>query len=500
MGTDSSATKPRKHWIRKLLLAFGLIVAMIVLAAPWILGNTSLRDQLVAMLVNDPSISVTTHDASLGYFSPFSIGGLHVDAGNGATVVEIERIQADKSWMAMMWQRPELGTFTFQEPSFRVVLPEEIEKNVEAGQESAVVDPNHPPVLLPVLTAAIEDASIVVLKAGEKQPIVDLEDLSVTFRLKRDEIGSVLEIDPVTIFDRQELTPELMDKGLQLVAPLLGNEIGADGEFSFRIDEFRIPVGGTGAADEARRIEIAGVVQLHRASVGLKDTVMAKIIGLATELLGAQMPDMLTVANDSEVKFHIVDGRVYHEGFALMLPYRDSNVQLQSSGFVSLDGELDVVLTLQLPAENLGQSKLAKMFSSDPIRVGIKGTIEDPKVELIHDKDWSKLLPGLFGGDKSVVGEDGIENDAPEDAAESPNSGESGERADDEKLGEAVDVAAEIAERVADLLKKRREKAKEREEAGGDSGQSEKLFPKLRERRQNRRGRRNKENDNGDRG
>ena len=315
-------------------------------------------------------------------------------------MVDFERIQADKSWLTMFWRRPDLGKFTFVRPTIGLVTGDANEQTPPV-ERVTTTEPPDKIAWLPILTADIENASVVVRRPGDDNPIVDLEDINVTFHLERDEFGSVVVINPVTIFDRQELTPELCNKGLQLVAPLLGNEIGADGEFSFRIDKFSLPVGGIGTADEARRIEIAGAVQLHRASVGLKDTVIARVIGLVTELLGEPLPEFLTVANESQVKFHILDGRVHHEGFAMMLPYRDSNVELQSSGFVSLQGELDVVLALKFPVKHLGQSRVAKLFSSEPIRVSITGRMEEPKVKLVSDKDWNDRLLGLVGRDKS---------------------------------------------------------------------------------------------------
>ncbi len=488
MNTDSVNPKTRIHWLKKLLLTLALLVLVLAVVTPWVLGNTGLRDRLVASLVNNPAVNITTRKASLGYISPFSIDGLHIDADEGATVIDFERIQADKSWLAIFWDRPELGRFRFVRPSIGVVVPERVdEQQTPDGKPESTETPKEI-ALLPILTADIENASVAVHRPGDEKPVVDLEDINVTFHLKRDEFGSVFVIDPATIFDRQELTRELCDKGLQLVAPLLGKEIGADGAFSFRIDNFSLPVGGTETADKARRIEIAGAVQLHRASVGLRDTAIARVIGLAVELLGEPLPELLTVATETEVKFHIVDGRVHHEGFALLLPYRDSDVRLQSSGFVSLDGELDVVLAMQLPVEHLGQSKFAKMFTSDPIRVSITGTMEDPKMQLINDKDWNDLLSGLLEGDKS--GEAGETDEA--GAAANPGEGEN--EGEPERVEKAAETAVEIAERVAELLKKRRENAKDREGFDDTSEREERLLPKMRDRIQERRERRKKDN------
>lgn len=476
MGRDPVATKPRRHLLKKLLLGLVLLIVILIALAPWILGNTGLRDHLVALLIDDPSVQTTTREASVGYFSPFSIGGLEVIADDGATAIQIEQIQAEKSWLSMYWDRPELGTFTFVQPVIRVVVPKDNDVlPADAPEAEAPSPPAEANSQLPILTAAIEDASIAVYHANDEQPVIDLQDIDVTFHLERDDAGSVFVIDPITVFDHQELTPELCDQGLQLIAPLLGKEIGADGEFSFRLEAFQIPIGGANIDDNVRRIEIAGTVELHRASVGLKDSPIARFVGLAAELLGESIPEMLTVANDCEVAFHLVDGRIHHRGFALMLPYRDSYVQLESSGFVSLDGELDIMLTLQLPAEHLGESKLAKMFADDPIQVSITGTMEDLDVELVGDQDWSDRLSNLF---------------SPKEPDATGQAGDVDELGDVDDREKQVETAVEIAERVSAMLKRNREKKKSRGEANGSS---ERLRPRRRDRIQERRDRREKD-------
>lgn len=490
MKQETKKAPPRRG-LKKWLVSAAIVLFVLIVAIPWVLGNTSLRDQLVAKLVDNPAVQVTTRKASVGYFSPLSIDGLEVNADRGATVVEFDRIEADKSWLSMLIQRPELGTFTFVHPSFDLVVPEDAMTGDDENNSDETSGENETALagseLLPILTADIQNAAVKVRRSVGGQPVVDLNGIDVTFHLQRDDAGSVFVVDPVTVFDHQELTPEICDKGLQLVAPLLGNEIGANGEFSFRIDKFRLPIGGDNLEDEARRVEIEGAVQLHRAQISLKDTVTGRVVEMTTKLLGEVLPDALTVANDSEVKFHLVDGQVHHEGFALMLPFRNSNVQLKSSGLVSLDGELDIILAMELPASHLGDSEFAKMFIKDPIQVSIKGNVEDPQVEFIDNQGWPDRLVGLFGG------EDSGETDGDDPQAESDANNQQGSAGDVEM---AADAALEIAERLGGLLKQRRENAREADAGKNEASEKERerLLPGLRDRFKGRRERRSKDN------
>ena len=53
----------------------------------------------------------------------------------------------------------------------------------------------------------------------------------------------MLTLAPVTLFEKQKLTPEVGDELLHLVAPTLGDFTGVQGEISLSLDTFRVPLG-----------------------------------------------------------------------------------------------------------------------------------------------------------------------------------------------------------------------------------------------------------------
>jgi hypothetical protein len=485
LAMNNQTTKPpMTRLLYKLVLAFSLFALLILVLTPWIIGNTGLRDRLLALLIDNPAVSVSTRGASLGYFSQFSVDGLHIDVEHSSTVIDLERIEASKSWPSMLIDRPELGRFVFVRPSFQVRTSERTGPSPQDLEPSPMeTTASAPTAMLPNLTAEINEASVKIYGPQNTSPVVDLQNINAIFQLQRTPTHSQLVLEPTLIFDHQELTPELCDSGLQLVAPLLGNEIGAGGEFSFSIEEFRLPLIQFKTKEEIQGIVIEGTIQLHQAAIRLRETTTAKVIELVTELLGESVPDMIQVAKESEVSFRIVDGCVFHEGFVLMLPYRDSNVRLRSSGFVYLDGKLDVKMELQLPFRHFGTSQISKVLSETPIQVGISGTLENPKLQLLTESDWSAGITNLVRKlQKSQTSENQIV----------PSGNEQNDNPD--IVTASADAAALVANRISEFLKRRQDENSNSSESDERAERRGRLIPSLRDRIQERRNRRNKEN------
>lgn len=417
---EKTTSAKRPKWPR-IVIGLILIVVGLVIMMPWILANTSLRNQLLGALVKDPSVSISSEGASFGYFSPTSIQGLEIDVDQGQSNIKIEEIKTSKSWLAMLMERPQLGEFTFLKPVVVVTVDgseiddgEDGDGNLDEGtngdapsdtKQTGRSDAKPAP---PQFTAVIEDASIVVKNEGDDEPAIDIENVNITVHIDEEDAGSVLIIDPIVVFDRQEVTPDLCEQGLHLVAPLLAEHVEADGEFSFQIDKFRLPLNEEDEDEAARKIEIAGQVDLHRASVGLKDSIATRLIRMAANIGGGEIPDRINVVEETQVVFHVVDGRVHHEGFAFVLPQKDSSILVSSSGSVGLDRTIDLLVELALPEEGLGDSKLAELLSSEPIRLQVIGTIDEPEIKLAQNEAWIGKVESLIeaaegGGDESEL-------------------------------------------------------------------------------------------------
>lgn len=401
-------TLPTKRKGRRILIA-SAAVALILLGLPWVLAKTSLRDRLLTSIANSDEIVIQSQDASFGYLAPLALSGLRVESRDKVTVIEVDHIEADRSWLGLLFSRPELGVFRFDRPkvdihmqlltSYPDLQPNQVDKSID----------------LPMLAAMVRDASVVVRTSESGEPPIDVEQVSVTLRLEREHNQSVLRIDPTTVFDHQRLTPELCGRGLQLIAPLLADEIAAEGEFSLRLQEFYVPLGKTGPADKSA-IRIRGELELHQASVGLKNTIVSNVIDLIVKLFRDSRPETMTVAQDVNVRFQVVDGRVHHQGLALLLPRGESSIEVISNGSVGLDESLDLLISIYLPVGMLGESALAKTLTNDAIVVAVHGTFDNPEIGLPNKANWIHSIEGLLSPSGDGSSDDGSSDDALQEA------------------------------------------------------------------------------------
>ncbi|MCU0963316.1 MAG: hypothetical protein MUF48_24755, partial [Pirellulaceae bacterium] len=377
-------------------VACGLVLAGLALA-PWLLGKTFLRDRLLNALVANDEVKISSRGASFGYMSPLSLSGLAIEDRAGNASITVATVAAERSWLQMLLSRPDLGRFTVEEPRFDVTLrggTPVVPTGLDAGEPTRRGS-------LPTLVAEIRNAGVRVQTLDAPTPVIDLEDINVTFQLLREGETSLLVVEPVTIFDHQPLTPELCGTGLQLVAPLVADAVTAHGAFTFRLDEFRLPLGMVDAQQRAEAVQVRGVLELHAAKLGLRSSIIQRLIELAVRLLGDELPAEITVAQDLRVAFHVADGRVHHEGLALVLPHRDSAIRLQSSGSVGMDESLDLEVEIQLPSGLLGDSRLGSQLASRPLRLKVAGTLAAPQLRLAEDQSWVRQLAERVLGDAS---------------------------------------------------------------------------------------------------
>lgn len=135
---------------------------------------------------------------------------------------------------------------------------------------------------------------------------------------------------------------------------------------------------------------------MHRASVALKNTIASNVTGLIVTLLGNSLPDTMTVAKGVNVRFQVINGRIHHQGLALLLPRGESSIEIVSNGSVGLDETLDLQVSIHLTAGMLGQSALAKGLTSDPIVIAVEGTLDNPEIGLPKKSGWVQALERLI--------------------------------------------------------------------------------------------------------
>ena len=99
-------------------------------------------------------------------------------------------------------------------------------------------------------------------------------------------------------------------------------------------------------------------------------------------------PALLKI-DDQKVDFHLVDGRVYHQGLSM----KTGDVTIRTRGWVGLDETVNIVAEIPVKPEWAAQrnSPLAGL-GEDVIRIPIQGNLKDPKFD---NRVMAKLIETL---------------------------------------------------------------------------------------------------------
>jgi hypothetical protein len=103
----------------------GLLVLLVLLGlhyVPSVLARAPFRDRILRKIVKSKTFTIQSEGASFGYMSPVTLTGLRLESDLGSSLIEIERIQSEYSWLELMVSRPELGTFWVERPKIDIVI------------------------------------------------------------------------------------------------------------------------------------------------------------------------------------------------------------------------------------------------------------------------------------------------------------------------------------------------------------------------------------------
>ncbi len=397
---ENESPKPRKRWKRVAWIVLGLIV-LFVACLPTIAAKTSLRNTVVNHALDDPRLTATVDSASFGWLSSTSLDQLKVQRDDDRLLVTIDRVFLERSLLGLLLARPDIGGIEIDRPH--------LEFTMRAGQEelplddlaAAIKKKDRPET---TFNAEVRRADIVLRAADVPEPVVDVDEVTLTLRLRQSGGGSGREfvIDPAVVLDHQELTPELCDRGLHLVAPVLAETASVEGEVSVEIEEFLLPVDDPkGAAGAEDRLKIVGNVALHDVRSNLKNPILIQTTKLVAGLLEKSPPETIRVLENSRIHFHVADEGVYHEGLAFVLPDISDELVIRTSGFVGVDRRLDLVIEATIPSQLTAGIPVVETFSQRPLKLAVHGTIDKPKVGFADGQDvLDELAARLENGEK----------------------------------------------------------------------------------------------------
>lgn len=401
---------PKRRWLRRALIGLALTLALVA-AAPYIAQYPPVRDWLVNALAKRENVRAEVGGASFGWFTPLELRDVRVDSPQGAPLLNVARIRAAKPWWQLALSQKRLGRFFIGAPHVTLLASpsgwnfEGIGPAKEASQRPADPGDRSEPSDKPELTAVLQDAAVVLRRAGIEEPLLDVEGVHATVDIRYLEDTRWLIVQPFQPLDRKQLTPEMCNNGLQLIAPILANATWVSGEVSLSIDEFRLPLDRRAAEDpQLPPAFAAGRLDMHSVETGLKNPLLQEIANKVATLLGSKMPTRVRIANETQVQFELRDRRVYHEGLAFGLPEVSPNLVIRTSGYVGLDKSLDLRVEAPTSLDWAFDGPIAQRLSGKSIELAVTGTLDDPKVSFPEDKGLVQQLANLVSENPEETG------------------------------------------------------------------------------------------------
>ena len=266
---------------------------------------------------------------------------------------------------------------------------------------------------------------------------------------------------PGNILTNVDITPEMYQGWLQYVAPMLAQATSAEGELSLNLERAEIVPG------DLKKQNIAGKVIIHRAAIGpgpLSSSVLQLVqyvqairkgdiaaataaIPLAGNVLNTLAPNALPGAalpgaalpgaalpggilpggilpgsaptsaaappqlgnqwlqlQEQTIEFLVQDGNVIHREFVMQI----GDVQVKSNGVVSLDGTVEMLLSIPIQEDWVKQQAYLQPLSGKSIDIPVRGTLNQPQV------DWrsiATLTTNLATGTAVQAGQNAIQRE-----------------------------------------------------------------------------------------
>jgi hypothetical protein len=160
------------------------------------------------------------------------------------------------------------------------------------------------------------------------------------------------------------LTPASCTSALGYALPALANVLEAEGQLSLTIDSAHVPLANPSAA----QIEGRFVIHSGRVAPGP----LVRELGVLL-----RVPSGASLAHESVVPFRMASGRISHNNLELAFP----DLTVRTQGSVGIDGSLELVAEMPVPPKWLGDSKVGKGLAGQTIRLPIRGTLANPKLD-----------------------------------------------------------------------------------------------------------------------
>ena len=242
-----------------------------------------------------------------------------------------------------------------------------------------------------------QDASLVIRLPGRSDPLIDVDGVDLTMRVEDSPTGRVIAVDPVQVLDQEKIDRRLASSLLHLIEPDLWYSPELLGEVSLTLDKLRIPV-GLPDKEWAEELEVRGTLAVHQVATVAKDPLRQAIVKILADLYGKEATEIVRVSHDTEIDFHVHDGRLYYEGLCFGFPDIDPALLVTSKGSVGYDESLDLHVVLP----RLDKAKLAE---KGPVLCHVTGTMSNPQLSITD----ASLVVRLPDHPEALIDVDGVD-------------------------------------------------------------------------------------------
>jgi translocation and assembly module TamB len=189
-----------------------------------------------------------------------------------------------------------------------------------------------------------------------------------------------LVVPPGRLVERVALTPEMCNRWVRWVVPLLGKSTSTEGLVSVDAGGGRIPLGDPFGG------EMSGQILFERLEV-TPSGAMQPLVNLIVKLQSVIDPRfafgdkaVLLRVRPEPVQVRLAERRLWHEGLVM----DSGQLSIRTKGSVGGDGSLDMLVELAFRGDIAGQTPVIAKLLQTPLVIPLRGTVHRPQFDAGH--------------------------------------------------------------------------------------------------------------------
>lgn len=390
-----STTKPEpplaRRWHRRVAIGTALLLLVALaclLLLPTVLSQRWIYQPLLAAVhASDHRLSVES--LSAGWLHPLEIEGLAITDPERHEIVRIRLLESELTLLDAVFGRRDLGRVVLHDPVVNVQM---LQQDTNIGRFAAALDARlarpreqrHPPAVN--LDLDVRNLRVNVQRQpggmpADAAPLLETRGTNFVVRYRAANGRGRILMEDAALLDHVQLTPELVDLGLELAVPALYRAGGLEGEVSVDIAMLDIPL------DAPEQGHMEGTIQLHQATSTARSPLILTLLDWASVILDRPLPRQMVIAEAADVHFEMRDQQMWHRGLKFGFPEWDPRIQFHSQGRVGLDHSLDLVIAVPVPVEQIARRDAVRSLGVPTVDVHVTGTLEDPVIDLSQSRE-----------------------------------------------------------------------------------------------------------------